>query len=105
MEVEALLVNEGDYVTKGTPLFRMTADSAEDLMKSYSDGVEQAEESVESAQSSLENTRTATTIIPLRLRFPVRSSPKNYNVGETITRDTNSESTLAVIYDLSSPDI
>src|SRR5699024_9314097 len=27
---------------------------------------------------------------------------KNYNVGETITRDSNSENTLAVIYDLSS---
>ena len=102
VEVEALLVNEGDYVTKGTPLFRMTADSAEDLMKSYSDGVEQAEESVESAQSSLENTQDSYDNYTITAPISGQVIAKNYNVGETITRDTNSESTLAVIYDLSS---
>ena len=42
VEVEALLVNEGDYVTKGTPLFRMTEKSADKLMRSYKDALDKA---------------------------------------------------------------
>lgn len=50
VEVEAMLVNEGDYVQKGTPLFRLTEKSAEDLKKNYTDSMNQAEENAESAK-------------------------------------------------------
>ena len=35
VEVEALLVNEGDYVTEGTPIFRIAAEDAEILIDTY----------------------------------------------------------------------
>ena len=102
VEVESLLVNEGDYVTEGTPIFRMTADSASDLIKSYTDAVEQAEESVESAQSSLESTQDSYDNYTITAPIAGQVIAKNYNVGETVTRDSSSETTLAIIYDLSS---
>lgn len=102
VEVEALLVNEGDYVTKGTPLFTMTADTAEDLMKNYEDAVDQAEESVESAQSSLESTQDSYDNYTITAPISGEVITKNYNVGDTITRSSDSDTTMAVIYDLSS---
>ena len=36
VEVESLLVNVGDYVTKGTPVFKMTDKSADKLVQSLS---------------------------------------------------------------------
>ena len=102
VEVAELLVNEGDYVTQGTPIFRMTTDSAADLLENYSDAVDQAEESVESAQSSLETTQDSYDNYTIKAPIAGQVIAKNYNVGETITRDSNSENTLAVIYDLSS---
>ena len=57
VEVEELLVHEGDYVTKGTPIFRMTSRTAEKLMRNYKDALDKAQEGVESAQSKLESTQ------------------------------------------------
>ena len=57
VEVEAVLVNEGDYVSKGTPMFRMTSKSADKLIQSYKDALDKAQESMESAQSKLESTQ------------------------------------------------
>ena len=42
VEVAALLVSEGSYVTNGTPIFLMTDDSAKDLIDSYKDTMENA---------------------------------------------------------------
>ncbi|MCD7908727.1 MAG: biotin/lipoyl-binding protein, partial [Clostridium sp.] len=57
VEVEAVLVNEGDYVSKGTPMFRMTEKSANKLVQSYKDALDKAQELVESALSKLERTQ------------------------------------------------
>ena len=80
----------------------MTADSASDLLKSYSEAGQQAEESVETAESSLETTQDSYDNYTIKAPIAGQVIAKNYNVGETITRDSNSENTLAVIYDLSS---
>ena len=55
--MESLLVNVGDYVTKGTPVFKMTDKSADKLIQSYKDALDKAEESVESAQNKLDSTQ------------------------------------------------
>lgn len=39
LEVEELLVHEGDYVTSGTPLFRIKSKDVEDILDSYQDAV------------------------------------------------------------------
>ena len=44
VEIEAMLVNEGDYVTKGTPVSRMTAKTADKLIQSYKDSLDKAQE-------------------------------------------------------------
>ena len=44
VEIAGLLVNEGDYVTEGQPVFTITEKSAKDLLESYKNSLEQAED-------------------------------------------------------------
>ncbi|HIZ78761.1 MAG TPA: HlyD family efflux transporter periplasmic adaptor subunit [Candidatus Lachnoclostridium stercorigallinarum] len=101
VEIESLLVSEGDYVTEGTPLFTMTARSAERMMRSYESSLDSAEQQVESAQNSIETTQDNYDNYTITAPISGQVITKNVNAGETITRDSNAEATLAVIYDLS----
>ncbi len=101
VEVQTLLVNEGDYVTKGTPLFVMTADSAADLIQTYKDAMDTAQERMESAESSLENTQDNYDDYTITAPISGQVITKNYKVGDNITRNTSSTTTVATIYDLS----
>ena len=102
VEVEAVLVNEGDYVTRGTPIFRMTAKSADKLIQSYKDALDKAEESVESAQSKLENTQDNYDNYTIKAPISGQVIKKNFKVGDNITKNTSNTTVLATIYDLSS---
>ncbi len=101
VEVEALLVNEGDYVQKGTPLFRITEKSADDLKKSYTDPMNQAEENAEAAKNKLDSTRKSYDNYTIKAPISGTVVAKKYKAGDTISRNTNTEPDLAVIYDLS----
>ena len=101
VEIESLLVSEGDYVTEGTPLFTMTASSADRLMRSYENSLDSAQQQVENAQNSIESTQDNYDNYTITAPISGQVITKNVNAGETITRDSNSETTLAVIYDLS----
>ena len=57
VEVEALLVHEGDYVTNGTPIFRIRSKDVEDILQNYKDSVDSAQERVESAHSKMDSTQ------------------------------------------------
>lgn len=102
VEVEELLVHEGDYVTKGTPIFRMTSRTAEKLMRNYKDALDKAQESVESAQSKLESTQDNYDNYTITAPISGQVITKNFKVGDNITKNTSSTTTLATIYDLSS---
>lgn len=102
VEIEALLVNEGDYVTKGTPIFKMTAKTADKLIQSYKDSLDKAQESVESAQSRLESTQDSYDNYTITAPISNQVITKNYKVGDNITKNTSNTTVLAVIYDLSS---
>ena len=102
VEVEALLVNEGDYVTKGTPLFRMTEKSADKLMRSYKDALDKAEESVESAQNKLDSSQDNYDNYTITAPISGQVIAKNFKVGDNITKNSSSTTVLATIYDLSS---
>lgn len=102
VEVEALLVNEGDYVTKGTPIFRMTAKSADKLLQSYKDSLDKAEESVESAQNKLDSTQDNYDNYTIKAPISGQVITKNFKVGDNITKNSSSTTVLATIYDLSS---
>lgn len=101
VEVASLLVDEGDYVTAGTPIFLMTSESAQDLIESYSDAMENAEEKVENAQSSLDNTQDNYDDYTITAPISGQVITKSFKVGDNISRNTSSSTTVATIYDLS----
>ncbi len=101
VEVAALLVDEGDYVTSGTPIFLMTDDTAKDLIDSYKDSMENAQSQLENAQSSLENTQDNYDNYTITAPISGQVITKTYKVGDTIERNTGSSTTVATIYDLS----
>lgn len=103
VEVEALLVNEGDYVTEGTPIFRIAAEDAEDLIDTYQDAMTQAEVSLESAQSKVDSTKENYDNYTITAPISGQVITKSVKEGDTISRNSgSSDTTLAVIYDLSS---
>ena len=101
VEIEAVLVSEGDYVTEGTPLFSMTASSADRMMRNYKSSVDSAQQQVENAQNSIESTKDTYDNYTITAPISGQVIVKNVNAGETITRDSSSETALAIIYDLS----
>ncbi len=102
LEVEELLVHEGDYVTSGTPLFRIKAKDVEDILDSYQDAVDQAEEKIESAQSNADNKQETYDNYTITAPISGQVITKSVKAGDKIDRSSSSStSTLAVIYDLS----
>ncbi|HJA70428.1 MAG TPA: HlyD family efflux transporter periplasmic adaptor subunit [Candidatus Lachnoclostridium stercoravium] len=103
VDIETLLVAEGDYVNKGTALFRMTASSAEDMIRSYENDMNNAQQQVQSAESNLESTQDSYDNYTITAPISGQVIAKNVKVGEKISRNSGSaDTTLAVIYDLSS---
>ena len=100
-EIESLLVAEGDYVTEGTPLFRMTEDTADKLLRTYESKVDSAQAEVESAQNNADTVQDKFDSYTITAPISGQVITKSAKAGDTISKDTNSESTLAVIYDLS----
>lgn len=102
LEVEALLVNEGDYVTQGTPIFSIKASDVEDILQDFKDSVESAQEKVESAQSKVDSTQDDYDNYTITAPISGQVITKEIKVGDNISRSSGSSSTtMAVIYDLS----
>ena len=102
LEVEELLVHEGDYVTSGTPLFRIKSKDVEDILDSYQDAVDQAQEKIESAQSNADNKQETYDNYTITAPISGQVITKTVKAGDKIDRSSSSStSTLAVIYDLS----
>lgn len=102
LEVGTLLVNEGSYIEAGTPLFVATAESAADYLKNFEDEVETASDNLQNAENQLSNTQDG--IEDYTIKAPISGTviAKNSKVGDNITRNSSSTTTMAVIYDLSS---
>ena len=79
----------------------MTASSVDRMMRSYENNLNSAEQQVESAQNNIDSTQDNYENYTITAPISGQVITKNVNAGETITRDSNSEATLAVIYDLS----
>lgn len=102
LEVEELLVHEGDYVTSGTPMFRIKSKDVEDILDSYQDAVDQAQEKIESAQSNADNKQETYDNYTITAPISGQVITKSIKAGDKIDRSSSSTtSTLAVIYDLS----
>ncbi len=102
VEVEAVLVNEGDYVTAGTPLFRINSKDVEKIIRSYKDSVDSAQEKIESAQSKVDTTQDNYENYTITAPISGQVITKSIKVGDNISKSSGSSSTtMAVIYDLS----
>ena len=102
VKVAQVLVHEGVYVTAGTPVFTMTADSYEDALKQYENSLEQAEKSLDTANNDLEKQQESLEDYTITAPISGQVISKTGKVGDKISRSSNTESsTLAIIYDLS----
>ncbi|MCD8123189.1 MAG: efflux RND transporter periplasmic adaptor subunit [Clostridiales bacterium] len=101
VEVESLLVSEGDYVAVGTPIFQISSEDVQDILDDFQDAIDNAESSVESAQSNLDSNQETYDNYTITAPISGEVISKDVKVGDKISRSGSSDTTLAVIYDLS----
>lgn len=102
VEVEALLVHEGDYVTVGTPIFRIRGKDASDILQNYKDAVDTAQERVESAQSKMDSTQEDYENYTITAPISGQVITKSVKAGDNVSRSSsNGVTAMAVIYDMS----
>lgn len=102
LEVETLLVHEGDFVTVGTPIFRINSKDVEDILQNFKDSVDTAEERMESAQTKMDSTQENYENYTITAPISGQVITKTTKAGDKISKSSNGGSnTMAVIYDLS----
>lgn len=102
VEVESMLVHEGDYVTVGTPIFKIKSKDVQDILQSFEDSVDSAKAQVEQAQSSLDSTQDNVDNYTITAPISGQIITKSVKVGDKISRNSgSSDTTLATIYDMS----
>ena len=103
VDVESVLVNVGDYVEVGTPIFKMTGESVEKLLKTYKDAVDAAEGAVDTAQKGVDTARKNSDEYTIKSPISGMVITKNYKVGDKVGSGSDNKATvMAVIYDMSS---
>lgn len=101
VEVEEIFIHEGEYIAEGTPIFQITAKSAEKILKTYIDSVDRAQESVESAMNKVDSTKDSYENYTITAPISGQVITKSVKSGDNISRSGNSNTVMAVIYDLS----
>lgn len=102
LKVESLLVNEGDFVTVGTPLFRIESKDVEEILRDFKDSVDTAEERMESAQTKMDSTQENYENYTITAPISGQVITKTTKAGDKISKSSSGgSSTMAVIYDLS----
>ena len=102
IEVESMLVHEGDYVTVGTPIFKIKSKDVQDILQSFEDSVDSAKAQVEQAQSSLDSTQDNIDNYTITAPISGQIITKSVKGGDKISRNSgSSDTTLATIYDMS----
>ncbi|HIU87808.1 MAG TPA: HlyD family efflux transporter periplasmic adaptor subunit [Candidatus Avilachnospira avistercoris] len=95
VEIAEVLVSEGQYVSNGTPLFRMTDDS-------YQDAVNQLEDELTAAQDNYDKMQDDLAEYTITAPISGQVISKNAKTGDNISRSSGTSATeLATIYDLS----
>ncbi len=101
IEIEALLVSEGAIVKKGTPLFRITEDTFNNIVTSKKKTYLQAEELLTKAENSYDDAIDDYDEYYITAPIDGTIITKDAKVGDKIQRSTSNAKTLATIYDLS----
>lgn len=101
VDIESMLVNEGDYISKGTPIFLMSSKTAENLLRSYKDTMDKAQENVESAMNKVDSTKDSYGNYTITAPISGTVITKSVKAGDKISSGGSGAVTLAEIYDLS----
>ena len=101
IEIEALLVSEGAIVKKGTPLFRISEDTFNNVVTSKKKSYLQAEESLTKAENNYDDAIDDYDEYYITAPIDGTIITKDAKVGDKIQRSTSNAKTLATIYDLS----
>jgi len=103
VDIEKVLVNVGDYVEVGTPIFKMTSESADKLLKTYKDAVDTAQGDVDTAKKGVDTAKKTSDEYTIKSPIAGKVISKNYKVGDKVgSGGDNKATTMAVIYDMSS---
>lgn len=101
VEIAAVSVNEGSYVTKGQAIFSITANSMEDLLDNYEKAVKSAESALDKAENSQEDADNKLEDYTITAPISGTVISKTSKAGDNITKSSSGSSTMAEIYDLS----
>lgn len=113
-EIGSLKIEEGSKISDGDVIYTLTQDSIEDQLEAFLNKVESSEDAIDNAKDSVENAEEAIEdsqtsldeVIDTRTDYSITAPitgkviSKNALVGDTI--NSNSNTALCVIYDLSS---
>lgn len=101
VEIEKMLIKEGARVTKGTPLFKITDDTMDNIISSKKSSYMSAKDNLTKAENNYED--ALDSVDEYHITSPIAGTviTKNAKVGDKIQRNSNSTTTLATIYDLS----
>ena len=103
VEIEKVLVNVGDFIEVGTPIFKMTSESADKLLKTYRDAVDTAQGNVDAAKKGGDTAKKTYDEYTIKSPIAGKVISKNYKVGDKVgSSGSNKATTMAVIYDMSS---
>lgn len=92
----------GDYVTIGTPIFRIQSKDAADILQTYKDALDTAQERLESAQSKMDSTQEEYENYTITAPISGQVITKSIKTGDKVSRNASgSETAMAVIYDMS----
>lgn len=101
IEIEKLIATEGQYVSKGDPLFKITDKTILNATSQKKNAYLQAEASFQKAENSLEDSWDAYDEYYIKAPIEGTVITKDVKTGDKIQRNNNGSNTLATIYDLS----
>ena len=101
VEIESLLVKEGAFVQKGTPIFKITDKTMDNIISSKKSSYMSAKDNLTKAENNYED--ALDDVNEYYITSPISGTviTKNAKVGDKIQRNTSNTTTLAIIYDLS----
>ena len=100
VKVDKVFISKGSYVTKGTPLFSITADSYKNVISQKRNSYQTANNQLIQAENTLKNSEDNYNEYYIKAPIEGTVISKNVKTGDKLQK-TNTATTLATIYDLS----
>ena len=101
VKISKVLITEGQFVTKGTALFSITADTLNNAKSEATKQLDQAKNTLVDAENNVSSMND--TVDKYTITAPISGQviTKKMKAGDKISNNSNSSNELALIYDLS----